>query len=249
MHLTEQDAMKVTSRYIGVENGYLGDFTYGSHTDFYPEYCGIYDIFPDEIDGLTTRKRFIKILAEQSPDRQAKILRGVLEKYPVDNEQRNQFLPTINQWLAQLEGTPVVTGVKPVESMRVVVRQALVDAENLIKTSGPESAVDRVHTALHGHAQELCNDAGISLPERPTLQAAIKQLRTHHPKLAPAGARSDDVSRVLYSMAATVDALTTIRNHATPAHPNDSLLGHQEAILAINAGRTIFAYLESKLRS
>lgn len=249
MHLTEQDAMKVTTRYIGVEGGYLGDFSYRSHTDFYPEYCGIYDVFPDEIEGLTTRKRFIKILSEQSPDRQAKILRGVLEKYPADDEQRKQFISTINSWIGQLEGTPVVTGVKPVESMSVVVRQALMDAENLIKTSGPESAVDRVHTALHGHAQRLCHDAGISLPEKPTLQLAVKHLRTHHPRLKPAGARSDEVSRVLYSMAVTLDALSTLRNNATPAHPNESLLGREEAILAINAGRTIFAYLDSKVRT
>lgn len=249
MHLSEQDAMKVTTRYIGVEGGYLGDFSYRSHTDFYPEYCGIYDIFPDEIEGLTTRKRFIKILSEQSPDRQAKILRGVLEKYPADNEQRKQFMPTMNRWIDQLEGTPVVVGAKPVESMSIVVRQALLDAENLIKTSGPESAVDRVHTALHGHAQKLCDDAGILLPERPTLQMAVKQLRTQHLKLQPKGTRSEEVSRVLYSMAATVDALTTIRNNATPAHPNDYLLGREEAILAINAGRTIFAYLDSKVQS
>ncbi|OKX84268.1 abortive infection family protein [Corynebacterium glutamicum] len=245
--LTEQEVKQLVNRYIGVDSGYLGDFSYRTHTDFYPEYCGIYDIFPDELEG-TTRARFIKILLQQSPDRQAKILRGVLDKYPANTEARLAFKPRVEDWIRQLDGIPVVASAMPVESMSAVVRQALIDAENLIKTSGPASAIDRVHTALHGHLNELCLDAKISLPDRPTLQVAMKRLRENHPKLKPSGQRADEVSRVLYSMATTLDALTTLRNNASPAHPNDALLSEHEAILAINAARTIFAYIDSKVR-
>ncbi|MCF8785236.1 abortive infection family protein [Rhodococcus ruber] len=246
--LTEQDALRLVNRYIGVDGGYLGDFSYRTHTDFYPEYCGIYDIFPDELDG-TTRQRFITILTGQTPDCQAKILRGVLERFPSDSEPRRQFKPTVDGWIRQLEGAPVVASPKPIESMSAVVRQALVDAENLIRTSGPASAVDRVHTALHGHMNTLCAEVNIALPERPTLQFAVKKLRENHPRLTPTGQRAEEVSRVLYSMAATLDALTTLRNNASPAHPNEALLGDQEALLAINAARTIFAYIDSKVRA
>jgi hypothetical protein len=37
-----------------------------------------------------------------------------------------------------------------------VVERALVDAEQLLSSSGPISAVDRVHTALHGYLREVC---------------------------------------------------------------------------------------------
>lgn len=247
MRLSDQDVRRLVTRYIGVDQGYLGDFSYRTHTEFYPEYCGIYDIFPDELEG-TTRQRFITILTAQSPDRQAKILRGVLDRFPANNDQRSQFKPTVEQWISQLEGAPVVASPMPVASMSDVVRRALLDAENLIQTSGPASAVDRVHTALHGHMNALCAAANIALPERPTLQVAVKKLRKNHPGLAPSGQRADEVSRVLYSMAATLDSLTTLRNNATAAHPNDALLGDHEALLAINAGRTIFAYIDSKVR-
>lgn len=246
MALTQQEVVRLVNRYIGVEGGYLGDFSYRTHTEFYPEYCGIYDIFPDELEG-TTRQRFIAILTTQTPDRQAKILRGVLERFPADYEAREQFKPTVEQWIRQLEGAPAVASPMPVASMSSVVRQALVDAENLIRTSGPASAVDRVHTALHGHMNALCAKANIALPERPTLQVAVKKLRENHPGLAPSGERAEEVSRVLYSMAATLDALTTLRNNASPAHPNEALLGDHEALLAINAARTIFAYIDSKV--
>ena len=33
-----------------------------------------------------------------------------------------------------------------------VVRRALDDADSLMRTSGPLSAVDRVHTAMHGYS-------------------------------------------------------------------------------------------------
>lgn len=247
MALTEQEVRQLVSRYIGVDSGYLGDFSYRTHTEFYPDYCGIYDIFPDELDG-TTRQRFITILGSQSPDRQARILAGVLERFPATTESRQQFKPTVERWIRELQGAPVVDSPAPVASMSSVVKQALVDAENLIRTSGPASAVDRVHTALHGHVNALCAQAGIELPERPTLQVAVKKLRENHPGLAPTGQRADEVSRVLYSMAATLDALTTLRNNASAAHPNDALLGDHEALLAINAARTIFAYIDSKVR-
>lgn len=245
--LTEQEVKQLVNRYIGVDGGYLGDFSYRTHTDFYPEYCGIYDVFPDEIEG-TTRTRFMGILLSQSPDRQAKILRGVLEKYPAKSEQQKAFQPRVEEWIRRLDGAPVVASAMPVESMSTVVRQALIDAENLIRTSGPASAIDRVHTALHGHVNQLCAEAGITLPERATLQVAMKQLRERHPRLAPSGQRADEVSRVLFSMATTLDALTTLRNNASPAHPNDALLGDNEALLAINAARTVSAYLDSKVR-
>lgn len=247
MKLAEKEALRLVNRYIGVKSGYLGDFSYRTHTDFYPEFCGIYDIFPDEFEG-TTRQRFIEILTSQTPGRQAKILRGVLHRFTPDTEPRQQFKPFVENWIRQLEGSPVVESPMPIASMSAVVRQALIDAENLILNSGPASAVDRVHTALHGHMNELCAAANITLPERPSLQVAMKKLRENHQSLAPDGQRADEVSRVLYSMAATLDALTTLRNNASAAHPNESLLGDNEALLAINAGRTIFAYIDSKVR-
>lgn len=79
-------------------------------------------------------------------------------------------------------------------------------------------------------------------------EVAVKRLRESHPRLAPSGERADEVSRVLYSMAAKLSALITLRNNASPAHPNDALLGDNEALLAINAARTDFAYLDSKAR-
>ncbi|MDB5352682.1 MAG: hypothetical protein JWN86_3929 [Planctomycetota bacterium] len=63
---------RVVSRYIGVSGGYLGDFSYRSLEEFYPEYCGSY-VETRSIEG-TTRERFISILKHAQPGEQAKIL-------------------------------------------------------------------------------------------------------------------------------------------------------------------------------
>jgi hypothetical protein len=39
--LTRLEIMRIVNRYIGVSGGYLGDFSYRTHADFYPEYCDL----------------------------------------------------------------------------------------------------------------------------------------------------------------------------------------------------------------
>lgn len=55
-----------------------------------------------------------------------------------------------------------------------IVRRALEDADNLSRTSGPQSAVDRVHTAMHSYLLSLCADAGIEHGDHPTMNQLFK---------------------------------------------------------------------------
>jgi hypothetical protein len=80
--LTNSEIKKIVNRYIGVSNGYLGDFSYRTHTDFYPEYCDL-DIDPNQYEG-TTRQRFITILENSAPDIQAKIVRSIRFVFPLE---------------------------------------------------------------------------------------------------------------------------------------------------------------------
>src|SRR6266404_8103875 len=82
--LTGIQIMKIVERYIGVSGGYLGDFSYRSHAEFYPLYCDL-DINPGDAQG-TTRERFLSILNAAAPPDQAKILRGVLERFPIGGQ-------------------------------------------------------------------------------------------------------------------------------------------------------------------
>jgi hypothetical protein len=163
--LKKGEILGIVYEYIGVEAGYLGDLTYQSHVHFYPMYCDL-DIDPFEYlqDG-TTRERFILVLEQSPPDVQAKIVRGVLAKYPVGSsplrtEAAHARLLAMAERLERASSGVMVSA--DAEYTSEVVARALRDAETLLETSGPESAVDRAHTALHGHLGYLCEQAGIT---------------------------------------------------------------------------------------
>ncbi len=131
-----------------------------------------------------------------------------------------------------------------------VVRAALGDAEVLIREGRAASAVDRVHTALHGHLRGLCVAANISLPSGDlSITALLKALRENHPRFQETISFGDEARRMVMSMSTALDALNTIRNNASLAHPNESLLGEAEAQLAIDSARTVFRYVDSKAGS
>lgn len=117
-----------------------------------------------------------------------------------------------------------------------VVRRALDDVDALLKKGGPTSAVDRVHTSLHGHLQYLCESAGIEYDRDETNVTLLKKLRQQHPRLQDLGPRSQDIVKILNAFASVLDALNPVRNNASVAHPNKELLGREEAELVVNAG-------------
>jgi hypothetical protein len=244
--LTTQQVAKVVYAYIGVDAGYLGDFTYATHAQFYPLYCDL-DINPYDYEG-TTRERFTTILTSLPPHDQAKVLRGVFERFPVGvpapatrtEELRNELL----RLASELEGIQVPEGVG---ADRASVARAIADAEVLVRSNGPVSGIDRVHTALHGYLIAACVKEGSSYPAEPTMTKLLKLLRSGHPRLKDLGPRSTDIERVLNSFGNVLDALNPLRNQASVAHPNESLLDEAEARLVLNGAKTILAYLDEKL--
>jgi len=90
----------------------------------------------------------------------------------------------------------MVVSSAPAFTSDVVVR-AIDDAETLLQNGGPTSAIDRVHTALHGHLRYLCDEAAISYERTDTMVALLKKLRQAHPKLQTLGARANEIDTVL----------------------------------------------------
>lgn len=102
--LSKREIDMVVYRYIGVNGGYLGDFSYKTHRDFYIDLSLDFD--PSEYEG-TTRERFIRILSAASPTEQAAILGGILSRYPIgSHESRTEERATeIRRWIGRLRGT------------------------------------------------------------------------------------------------------------------------------------------------
>lgn len=247
--LSNLEIMKIVNRYIGVFGGYLGDFSYGTHADFYPEYCDL-DINPYQYEG-TTRERFIQILKGSSPEVQARIVRGVLERFPVNAEsskpatRTQELFDELTEIAKRLEGISLIANPNP-KITSAVVERAITDVETLLNTNSAVSGVDRIHTALHGYLRAVCDQEKIGYQKDEGMAKLFKLLRQHHPALQNIGSRSQDIERVFHSFAIILDALNPIRNNASVAHPSNDLLEKDEAMLVINAARTLLHYLDSK---
>lgn len=250
--LSKREIFLVVNDYIGVTDGYLDGFSYRVHEEFYPRYCDL-TIDVNAFRPATTREAFIKIL-ETAPVRdQAKILRGVLEMRPVGSfpaeaqPKKEVTRKAIEATIHRLEGaSPVAT--LDLAASSAVVQRAIADAELLVASGqGAVSAVDRIHTVLHGHLKALCANAGLAIQEDSSATSVLKTLVSSHPEIRSARPRQGDVVSILRAMGTVVDAMNPIRNRASVAHPTDTLLEEPEAMLVINAAKTILHYLDARL--
>ncbi len=141
---------------------------------------------------------------------------------------------------------PVETPSLQISSESVV--RALDDAAQLIRgKGGPVSAVDRVHTAMHGYLLAACLRIGIAVPKDETVAGLFKLIRKEHAAFQEHGPRWEDIRKISNSFGAILDALSPVRNQASIAHPNEALLGEAEAMLVINTVSTLLHFLDAKL--
>lgn len=129
----------------------------------------------------------------------------------------------------------------------LTVKRAISDAEKLIRTSGPTSSVDRIHTALHGYLIATCSEASIKHGDNSSIMEIFSLLRNEHPAFQDLGSRANETTAILRSLSKVIDKLNPVRNEASLAHPNEQLLDEPEAFLMINAARTVLHYLDAKL--
>lgn len=249
--LTKPEIYMITNSYIGVYNGYLGDFTYRSHEEFYTYFCDL-NISPAAHEG-TTRERFLTIIQNSDAPTQAKILRGVIKKYPVDffpeevRDVKQRIFNEIGELNRRLESGHTVA-FEQLTITNETVERAIQDAKILIEKNGATSGVDRIHTALHGYLKEVCRNAGIALTEGENLTQVFKKLKASHPKLQQGGHRQSDIDQIISSFSNAIDKLNPIRNKGSLSHPNEELLEEDEAMFVINSAQTVLNYLNRKFK-
>lgn len=244
--MTSLEIRKLTERYIGSSDGYLE--TFNSHptlSRFYVD-CEL-DINPTDYPG-TNKQRFLKILEISSPETQAKIIRGILNRFPLgSNELRTKQLHDELLILAQrLESGAGVPTPEPTITSEFVER-TLSEVEHLVQTKWPTSGVDRIHSALHGYLRNVCDKAQIQFTDKDRIKELFKKIRANHKAFMTIGPRAQDIVLITDSFCAVMDVLDPIRNRASFAHPTKGLLEVPEAMLVINSARTILHYLNAKM--
>jgi hypothetical protein len=135
--------------------------------------------------------------------------------------------------------TPVITSDS--------VSRALTDAEVLLHQTGAANAVDRVHTAMHAYLRAVCLNARLSVGADASMTELWKIVREQHPAFAVDGHREEEITRIAKAISTILDSANTLRNRASGAHPS-AVLADPEAILVINASRTLLHYIDAKVR-
>lgn len=169
----------------------------------------------------------------------------------LNSNQTNEALRTLHillQELIKAKNGPEQVELVPVPKLGITgntINQAIADAKILLSNEkgGATSAVDRMHTVLHGYLKKVCDDAQITYSEEATLNNLLKELKAKHPAL---NNKNNDVDQVLTSMANILDKLNPLRNKSSLAHPNQDLIDEDEAMLIINTVNTLLSYLDSK---
>lgn len=247
--MTNSEIQTLVYKYIGVEGGFLKGFSYSEHERFYLEFCELpdIDVLATRERCGTTKKSFLDILENATPREQARIIRGILSKFPPSETyvDRSELAVQFRTLADRLEGN-VVGATSPLSTTDTV-QQALADAEALIKARGPVSAVDRLHTALHGHLVHVCRTAGINTGNDPAVTQLWSTLISQHPRLQIPDVRREDIKKILRSASAIIDSVNVIRNRASLGHPNEALIDEDEAWLVINVTRSLLHYTNRKL--
>jgi hypothetical protein len=203
------------------------------------------NVFADEFTVLVATvplDEYVE-LAKLEHDRAARAsVRPIVETF-------NELGPYVRFVAIQLDSkAPAVLVSSPTPRLNAAgVERALQDAQHLLHTSGAVSAVDRVHTALHGYIRALCDEAAIEYPSGASITDLFKRLREEHRGFVSAP-HSEQADRMFRSLASIVDAANTLRNRGSIAHPNEVLLEEAEAILVINCVRTMLHYLDAKTK-
>jgi hypothetical protein len=250
--MTHGERRFLVDDFLGGSGGYLGYFSYSTHETFYHRYCGLDDVDVIEVRNTqgTTKRTYEAILREASPADQAKIIRGTIafaKDRPYGDLVENAELEA--KLLAIASGLEVGGHVLSphLASTTETVRMALDNADVLLKERGPVAAVDRAHTALHGHLKKICADRNI-VPTKsdPDIMEIFSSLREQCPEMK-AVAHDEHAKKLFRALGSALDSLNFIRNRGTLSHPNELLLDEHEAALYINLSRAVLRYLDSKL--
>lgn len=127
--------------------------------------------------------------------------------------------------------------------------KALSDAELLIDEVGAAHAYDRVHTALHGFLQTVCQKNNIIYKPLDSITALLPKINEFIKLKVTDDGRNEKVFAMLRSANAILSNINELRNSNSMSHPTAQLLNDNDARFAINLARSIMTYIDTLVES
>lgn len=126
----------------------------------------------------------------------------------------------------------------------VTIQKTIKDAELFMANGSYSSAVDRIHTTMHGYLRWKLDILQIEHIESDTIIQLYSKI--HNQILIDSDENlSKVIKTALRSASGVIDSINTARNKYSLSHPNKEIISEVEAKLLISLGKSILEYLEN----
>lgn len=124
------------------------------------------------------------------------------------------------------------------------IKKAVDDSMIFIREGQYDSAVDRIHTALHGYLRDLLTEHQVVYGNDESLSALFNKLHEFYGNYIQPQDVATRTKTIVRSGAGIINSVNELRNNNTIAHPNGELIQKREAMLVIKLLNAIVDYIE-----
>ena len=250
--LTSIEKIKI-EKYLGMESGYVLDFSNRTFQEFILENTGL-DIYDDKYDYASGSKanRLRAFWKEEPNYIVGKLLKDFVEywearkliNYSSQRDDDKALKGEVLKIASRLtENSPVenIDAIKPITDEKDFATLANTIRETIYKNQ-PELALDRLHTFVTKYIRVLCKRHGVVCDRKKPLHSIFGE---YIKKLKEKGAiQSVMAERILKMSISILESFNDVRNNQSFAHDN-SLLNHNESILIFNNVSSTIRFIES----
>lgn len=128
--LTKGEILRLMNDYIGESGGYLGDFGGKTLAEFYPIYCD-FDVDFSQLGDKTNKNKFQYILEQSDCKIQAKILKGIFKKYPLETRpDKEKFVEEYLKIIERLENDASFETIQEINAHFDGIQQQIIEEIN-----------------------------------------------------------------------------------------------------------------------
>lgn len=244
--LTDKEKRKL-ERLLGMEGGYVLDFTDRTFSEFFHEHSGR-DIGQTQCRiGSGSKANRLRGFWNVEPNHVVgNVLEALIEHGLEYHRIRDDisFVGDCRRIVTRLtQGSPVseldaISATINERDFEVVAKQI----REVIERNEPEAGLDRLHTFVFKYVRNLCADRGIVLTRDKALHSAfgeyVKRLRDE------GHIESEMTIRIVKSSISIFEAFNDVRNSQSLAHDN-KILNYDESLLIFNHVASTIRFLKS----
>lgn len=132
-----------------------------------------------------------------------------------------------------------------IASKTQAIGKAIDDANLFIREGKYDSALDRIHSAVHGYVRATLLEHDIEYAESDTLAQLYTKLHRFYEQSIQPPEVAELIKTAIRSASGIISSLNDLRNRHTVSHPNATLIRQREALLMLRLVSALIDYIET----